>query len=151
MSVSSRSSRKQVAQMERETQPVHPRVRSKLRLVDAAWRLFPRGVASVSLMDVAREAGFTKGGLQAHFQHKEALVDAVAVRAIESAPLAAGDLEATNWARVWMALRAESTNAPLQERLNVLDRSSVHASRVEAMETLVHESLRAMFSEKRNA
>lgn len=70
--------------------------RSAAQIVAAATRvLAAKGYARTSLLDIAREAGMSKGALHYHFPSKEALVSKVLESALEK--FASRTLEA--WAR----------------------------------------------------
>ncbi len=64
--------------------PIGPkRARTRARLLDAAAELFQRhGISAVSLDEVARHAGLTKGAIYGNFENKDDLVVAVAVERI---------------------------------------------------------------------
>jgi AcrR family transcriptional regulator len=58
-------------------------------ILNAAARVLARSVGSATMDDVAREAGLSKGGLYRHFQSKEELLIALAIRSAKAfAPLA---------------------------------------------------------------
>lgn len=80
------------------------------RIVEAASRLIVSrgGVGSVSLEDIAREAGLTKGGVQYHYPTRAEIVAAVTRRLVEEAHLACARDEASTWARLWLALLVHS-------------------------------------------
>ena len=60
--------------------------RSAAQIVAAATRvLAAKGYARTSLLDIAREAGMSKGALHYHFPSKEALVGKVLESALELA------------------------------------------------------------------
>ena len=59
--------------------------RSAAQIVAAATRVLARqGYARTSLLDIAREAGMSKGALHYHFPSKEELVSKVLESALES-------------------------------------------------------------------
>lgn len=78
--------------------------RSAAQIVAAATRVLARrGYARTSLLDIAREAGMSKGALHYHFPTKEALVSKVLESALES--IAARTLEA------WQAAAGDPVGA----------------------------------------
>ncbi len=65
------------------------KVERREEILNAAARVLARSVGSATMDDVAREAGFSKGGLYRHFQSKEELLIALAIRSAKAfAPLA---------------------------------------------------------------
>ncbi len=73
-----------------------------------------RGVSGASLQDVSERAGVTKGALVHHFEHKDALLDAVVDRCAEALRDRIADAWSPTlapWARVRAALVAVSTLA----------------------------------------
>ncbi len=59
------------------------RARTRARLLDAAAELFQRdGIGAVSLDEVARHAGLTKGAIYGNFENKDDLVVAVLVERV---------------------------------------------------------------------
>jgi AcrR family transcriptional regulator len=69
------------------------RARTRERLLDVAAELFQRhGIAAVSLDEVARHAGVTKGAIYGNFESKDALVVAAAIeRVARPRPIFAAD------------------------------------------------------------
>src|SRR5262245_4256851 len=66
--------------------------RTRQRILDAAARAFRRaGYASVTLKDIAREAGLQAGSLYYHFDTKEALVEEVLAVGVDAAIAATRD------------------------------------------------------------
>lgn len=56
----------------------------RARISDAAQRLFSeRGVTSVTVDDIAREAGYSKATLYVYFQDKEEIVRLLVLRSME--------------------------------------------------------------------
>ncbi|WAB84638.1 helix-turn-helix domain containing protein [Microcella daejeonensis] len=78
---------------------------SRARILDHACRLAVDRGAIPSLNELARESGLSKGGLIHHFPHRDALLEAIAARGIESVDAALerarndGDL-----VRTWLTL-----------------------------------------------
>jgi TetR/AcrR family transcriptional repressor of nem operon len=61
--------------------------KTRTRIVDSARRLFNRhGFAGVSIDDIMREAGLTRGGFYNHFRTKDELYVAVVARVLDGTP-----------------------------------------------------------------
>jgi TetR/AcrR family transcriptional repressor of nem operon len=61
--------------------------KTRTRIVDSARRLINRhGFAGVSIDDIKREAGLTRGGFYNHFRTKDELYVAVVARVLDGTP-----------------------------------------------------------------
>src|SRR5688572_28255296 len=94
--------------------PPRPRERAKEKerthekILASAAKLFrTKGVAETSVADVMAGAGLTVGGFYAHFDSKDALVEATLRRAMtELRPILLRELErATEWKRLEVVLQ----------------------------------------------
>lgn len=90
--------------------PRKPRDKSRTheRILDSAARLFrTKGVAQTSVADVMEGAGLTVGGFYAHFESKDALVEATLRRAMEELrPVLLRELDrASEWRRLEVVLQ----------------------------------------------
>jgi|SRR5690606_4596927 AcrR family transcriptional regulator len=76
-------------------------------ILDAAQRIAAqRGAGRITLDEVARESGLSKGGLLYHFSSKEALLQAMLERLIERTSAVREAHEATLAGQPWATLRA---------------------------------------------
>lgn len=87
-----------------------PRDKSRTheRILDSAAKLFrTKGVAQTSVADVMEGAGLTVGGFYAHFESKDALVEATLRRAMEELrPVLLRELDrASEWRRLEVVLQ----------------------------------------------
>ena len=85
-------------------QPGPKRARTREKLLDVAAALFQaKGVAAVSLDEVAAQAGLTKGAIYGNFTSKDDLVFAVtAERTSKAIPVFEGDAPLREQLRVWV-------------------------------------------------
>lgn len=97
------------------------------RLLDAAEsRLLERGPAGLVLAQVASDAGCSKGGLLYHFPSKDALVDGIIERMLDSfeqvqVRLAAGDPDTDGcWSRAYLASTVTDDGRPADGSAQVM-------------------------------
>lgn len=90
--------------------PRRPTDERRAEIVEAALRLIgAKGIAALTVSALARELGFTGGALYKHFPSTEAILEAVAARAVEA--LDASTPEASLPPRAWIRALAEARTA----------------------------------------
>ncbi len=87
-----------------------PTEERRAEIVDAALRLIgARGITALTVSSLAKELGFTGGALYRHFPSTDAILEAVAARAVEA--LDASTPAATLPPREWIRALAEARTA----------------------------------------
>lgn len=121
------------------------RARTRARLLDAAAELFERHrIDTVSLDEVARHAGLTKGAIYGNFENKDDLVVAVAIeRAVRPRPIFTADAPLRDQLRSLVEQAAAKTPKAIRQ-LQFLVELDLYALTHETVRTRLH-----VFAEER--